>query len=125
VSPDPDVQIRPVEVEVSVGVDQIVERQFREIPVTVLSDIDPSRVHLDPTHATVIVRGAAANVQQLAPEDVSVVLHIDASEIGVSEVSGQVLLPDGLLSSILEPASFQVVVDPPPDSSGSSGSGGK
>jgi YbbR domain-containing protein len=113
VAPNPDLEISPVEVEVAVGVDEIVERHFREVPVTVLSDLDASRIHLDPTHAQVQVRGAAALVHALAPEDVEVVLHIDATAAGVSEVGAQVLLPDGLLSSSLEPTTFQVVVDAP------------
>ncbi len=115
VNPDPDLVLSPVEVEVSVGVDRIVERQFREVPVTVLSDLDPARVHLEPTHAQVAVRGAAAVVDALSPEDVEVVLHIDAEAAGVSEVGAQVILPAGMFTSSLEPANFQVVVDPLPE----------
>lgn len=111
IDPSEDLTIRPVEVQVSIGIDEIVERQFREVPVTVLSDLDASRIHLEPTHAQVHVRGAAAAVNALAAEDVEVVLHIDATAIGVSEVGAQVILPDGPLSASLEPNTFQVVVD--------------
>lgn len=122
--PDPDVHLSPVEVDVSLGVDEIIGRQFRDVPVTVLSDLPAERIHLEPTHARVQVRGPATLVEALAPEEVEVILHIDESVEGVAELSGQVIVPDGMLSSTVEPASFQVVVDPVAEEAPAGGSDG-
>lgn len=106
-----DLRLLPVEVEVAVGIDAIVERVFENIPVTVWSDLASERIHLEPTIARVRVVGAAGVVGSMGPEEISVLVHIEAGVSGVAQIPGQVVVPDGVASSSLEPVSFQVIVD--------------
>jgi YbbR domain-containing protein len=109
-SPDPDLHLHPVEVDVAVGIDEIVERTFVNVPISILSDMDPERLHVEPTAAQVRVMGAAGAVAALGPENVSVVLHIGELASGVYQLDPQVVVPDGIVSTSVDPASFQVIV---------------
>lgn len=122
-SPDPDLQLHPIEVEISLGIDEIVERAFANVPISILSDMDAARLHVDPTMAQVRVMGAAGAVAALGPESISVVLHIGELETGVYQLDPQVVAPDGIVSTSVDPPAFQVIVsDAVP---GDGGSGGK
>jgi YbbR domain-containing protein len=110
-SPDPDVRLRPVEVEVAAAVDEIVERAFANVPLSILADTDTERLHVDPTVAQVRVLGAAGAVAALGPQDVSLVLHIGDLEPGVYQLEPEVVVPDGVISSTVDPPSFQVIVE--------------
>jgi YbbR domain-containing protein len=111
VVPDPDLAVRPVEVEIAVGIDELIERDFTEVPVTILSGLDGEWTTVEPTSARVRVRGAASVVRALRAEEVSVVVPIDDGIRGVAQVAAQVAVPDGVLGFTVEPATFQVIVD--------------
>lgn len=112
VAPDRDVRVRPIEVEVAVGVDEIIERVFEDVPVTVLSEIEPERVSLDPTMVRVRVSGAVGVVNALTLDEVSVLVPIGSSVKGVAQVPAQAVVPDGLTVTGLEPGSIHVLVAP-------------
>lgn len=113
--PDPDVRLHPVEVVVEVGVDRIVERSFVNIPVRVFSEMDPSRVHIEPTTARVRLSGAAQAVEALAPQELAVVLQLGELVPGVYQREAELVLPPGrgIEGGTVEPARFQVVVEGP------------
>lgn len=112
VSPDRDVRVRPIEVEVAVGIDEIIERVFEEVPVTVLSEIDPERVSLDPTMVRVRISGAVGVVNALTLDEVSVLVPIGSSVKGVALVPAQAVVPDGLSVTGVEPSTIHVLVAP-------------
>lgn len=111
--PDQDVELRPVEVQVSIGVDQMVERAFRDVPLTILSDIDPAWVHVDPMTAQVRLKGASNLVGSFQPEDVSVLVHIAELLPGIYELPAEVVLPDGATVTAIDPRVVRVVVERP------------
>ena len=112
VAPDRDLRVRPIEVEVAVGIDEIIERVFEDVPVTVLSEIEPERVSLEPTMVRVRVSGAVGVVNALTLDEVSVLVPIGSSVMGVAQVPAQAVVPDGLLVTGLEPSSIHVLVAP-------------
>ena len=109
--PDPDLGLMPVEVEVSLGIDEIVERPFVNLPISVFSQLDSTRLFIQPQLAQVRVRGPARAVNALGPEDVSVVLHVGEKEPGVYQLEPEVVVPDGVFSTAVQPPSFQVIVE--------------
>lgn len=111
--PDPDVRLHPIEVVVEVGVDRVVERSFMNIPVRVFSEMDPSRVHIEPSTAKVRLSGAAQAVEALAPEELGVVLQLGVLAPGVYQREAELVLPSGrgIEGGVIEPARFQVVVE--------------
>ena len=111
VPPGPGLALHPVEVDVEIGVDAVIERRFEDVPVTVLSDLPAPWITVVPTSAAVVVRGARSVVEALAVEEVSVLLPIDETIRGVAQVAAQVAVPDGIVSFSVEPATFQVIVD--------------
>ena len=115
VAPDPDVVLRPREVLVSIGVEEVVERVFEEVVVTVFADDDgaPEHVRLDPTSVRVTVVGAAGIVSDLRPEDISVRVPIGEDLRGVAEVPVEVVALDGIIRTAVDPRSIQVLVDAP------------
>lgn len=111
VDPGEDLRVRPIEVEVAIGIDAVVERSFDDVPVTVLSSLAPEWIAVEPTTARVRVVGAAAALGRLRPEEISVLVPIDADVRGVAQVPAQVAVPDGVLSFTVQPPTFQVIVD--------------
>jgi YbbR domain-containing protein len=109
-SSDPDLHLHPIEVEVALGIDEIVEKAFVNVPISILSDIESERLHVEPQAAQVRVMGAAGAVESLGPESVSVVLHISELEAGVYQLEPEVVAPDGVVSTSVDPSSFQVIV---------------
>jgi len=112
-APDTDLILRPVEVQVVIGIDRLVERSFTDVPISVLSDVDPEWVHVDPTTAQVRVTGPSTLVDSMQPEDVSVLLHIAELAPGVYELPGEVVVPEGAGSSSVDPLVFRVIVEQP------------
>jgi YbbR domain-containing protein len=111
-SPDPDLVLRPVEVDVSVGIDEIVDRSFENIPASVQSDqVDSSRVYVQPKFAKVRLKGPAHVLAAIGPNDVSVILHLGGGKGGVYQIEPEVKVPDGVISTTVDPPSFQVIVD--------------
>jgi YbbR domain-containing protein len=108
--PDDDLRLRPVEVDIAVSIDRIVERTFAQLPISVLSELDPARVDIEPRQAQVRVTGAKGIVESMGPADVSVVVHVGELAPGVYELPAEVLLPEGTGSTSIEPAVFRVVV---------------
>ncbi len=119
VSPDPDVELRPVEVDVTAAIERVVPREFERVLVTVFSDGAEStgRFRLDPTEVRVRVFGAESVVNDLGPEDISVRVPIEPGMRGVDEVEVEVVAIDGVTRTVVEPRTIQVVADAP-DTSG-------
>ncbi len=111
VQPDIDTHVHPLEVQVEVVVDEIVERPFVNVPIRVLSEMDPARYHVEPTTAQVRVVGASGAVRGLALEDVSVLLKIGEREPGLYELEPEVVVPEGIASTSVEPPTFQLIVE--------------
>jgi hypothetical protein len=110
--PDPDLELRPVEVDVTLGIDEIVERSFENLPISVLSDVfDSTRIYVEPRTAQVRLTGPARTMRALRPQEISVVLPIGDKEGGVYQIEPQVLVPDEILGIAVDPPSFQVIVD--------------
>lgn len=112
VDPGRDLRLRPIEVEVAVGIDEIIERTFEDVPVTVLSDLAPERISLDPTTVRVRVTGAVGVVQSMRVDEVSVLVPIGAQVKGVALVPVQTVVPDGIEVTGVEPGSIHVLVGP-------------
>jgi len=108
---DPSLRVRPVEVEVAVGVDEVRERLFAEVPLSILNALAPERVHVDPSHAQVRVVGGGGAVDALRVEDIAVLLQVEDLAPGVYQLTPEVVVPDGITSTSVEPASFQVIVE--------------
>lgn len=111
--PDTDIRLLPIEVQVIVAIDRLVERSFTDVPLAVLSDLDPSWVHVDPTSAQVRITGPSSIVDSLQPEDVSVLVHVSELEPGIYELPAEVVVPEGTGSSSVDPLVFRVVVEKP------------
>jgi YbbR domain-containing protein len=109
-APDEDVRLRPVEVDIAVAIDRIVERSFANLPISVLSEMDPARLDIEPKQAQVRITGAKGVVEGMGPADISVIVHVGELAPGVYELPAEVLLPDGTGSMSIEPAAFRVVV---------------
>ncbi len=110
--PDPDVEMRPVEVDVSFSIDQIVERAFENVPLSVLSDrFDSTRIFVEPESAQLRLRGPGRTLEALRVQDLSVLLHLGDKPGGVYQIEPEVLVPDGVLFTVVDPPSFQVIVD--------------
>jgi len=110
-SPDPDLRLMPKEVDISLSIDEIIERSFNNIPISVLSDVqDSTRIVVQPELAQVRLTGPARVVNALRPQDISVVLHVEGDGGGVYQVKPEVLLPESVLSSQVDPPTFQVIV---------------
>lgn len=103
--------LRPIEVEVSAGVEPVEERLFEQVPLTVLREDDRVRIDLSPSEARVIVTGARSVLEGLRPEEISVIVTIPVGVEGVTEVEAEVVVPDELLSARVEPATFQVLAE--------------
>lgn len=110
-SPGLELQLRPVEVEITAGVEPIEERIFENVPLTVLREDDRVRIELVPSHARVIVTGARSVLQALQAEEISALVTIGQGVEGVSEVAAEAVVPDAVLSARVEPARFQVLAE--------------
>lgn len=112
VAPGEEIQLRPVEVQVSAGIEPVGERTFDGVPLTVLrGQNDRMRIELVPPSARVVVTGARSVLDALAVEEIGVVVTIEPGIEGVSEVEGEAVVPDGVLSARVEPPSFQVLAE--------------
>jgi len=110
-SPDPDLRLLPREVDVSLSIDEIIERSFANVPLSVLSDfVDTTRIVVQPELAQVRLTGPARVVNALRPQDISVVLHLSRDATGVQQVEPEVLVPDTVLSTQVDPPTFQVII---------------
>lgn len=108
--PDADVQLHPTEAEVSLTVDAIVERSFAGVQVICLGHGDGPPAEVDPPRALVRVRGPGHAVTALRPEQVRVTVHVREHGGGVHQVAGEVVLPEGIGVTAIEPPTFQVVL---------------
>lgn len=111
ISPGEELGLRPVEVEVSAGVEPVEERFFEGVPLTVLREDDRVRIELSPSQARVIVTGARSVLESLRPEEISAVVTIPVGVEGVTEVEAEAVVPDAVLSARVEPATFQVLAE--------------
>jgi hypothetical protein len=112
VSPDPDLVLRPVEADVSIAIDEIIERSFEKVPITVVSDqVDTSRVYVQPGFAKLRLKGPAHVLAAITLKDLSVVVHFEDKKGGVYQIEPKVEVPDGVISTTVDPPSFQVIVD--------------
>ena len=113
IPPDPDVDLRPVEVDVTAAIERVVPRAFDRVLVTVFTDgaETEERFRLDPTEVRVRVFGAESVVKNLGPEDISVRVPIEPGMRGVDEVEVEVVAIDGVTRTVVEPRSIQVVAD--------------
>jgi len=55
--------------------------------------------------------GGGGAVDALRVEDISVLMQVADLEPGVYQLTAEVLVPDGITSTSIEPASFQVIVE--------------
>lgn len=110
-APGPGLTLRPIEIEVTAGVEEIGERVFEAVPLTVLREDNRLRIELVPPHARVIVTGARSVLAALRPEEISALVTIPEGVEGVSEVEAEAVVPDGVLSARVEPQSFQVLAE--------------
>ena len=110
-SPGDELSLRPVEVEVSAGIEPVEERVFESVPLTVLREDNRMRVELVPSQARVVVTGARSVLDALGAADISVLVTIPEGVEGVSEVEAEAVLPDGLLTARVEPRVFQVLAE--------------
>jgi YbbR domain-containing protein len=98
--PDPDLVLLPVEVDVALSIDQIVERTFDKVPLSVLSDrVDSTQIYVQPQFAKVRMKGPAHSLESIKLADVSVVLHLGAAKGGVYQIEPDVLTPEGVIST--------------------------
>lgn len=110
-SPDPDLKLLPREVDVSLSIDEIIERNFANIPLSVASDlVDSTRLVVQPELAQVRLSGPARVLNALGPQDISVVLQIGQKASGVYQIRPEVLAPEAVLSTQVDPPSFQVII---------------
>lgn len=110
--PNEDVEMRPVEVDVSLSIDEIVERSFENLPLSVLSDrFDSTRIYVEPAWAQLRLEGPARTLEALRAHELSIILHLGDKPGGVYQIEPEVLVPDGVLSIVVDPPSFQVIVD--------------
>lgn len=110
VAPGADLELRPVEVEVSAGIEAVGERVFDGVPPTVLrEENDRTRIELVPPLARVVVTGAQSVLDALTVEDISVIVTIEPGLDGVSEVDAEAVVPDDVISARVEPPTFQVL----------------
>jgi len=110
-SPGAELLLRPVEVEVSAGIEPVEERIFEAVPLTVLREDDQMRIELVPPQARVVVVGARSVLDALSAAEISVLVTIPVGVEGVSEVEAEAVVPDGVLSARVEPQTFQVVAE--------------
>jgi len=113
IPPALDVELRPREAIVSIGIEEVVERVFDEVLVTVFLDGDatPDRLRLDPTTVRVSVKGAAGAVARLKPEDISVRVPIAADLRGFDDLPVEFVAIDGVIEATVTPSEIQVFVD--------------
>lgn len=125
VPPAMDVELRPREAIVSIGIEEVVERVFDEVLVTVFLDGDasPERLRLDPTTVRVTVKGAAGTVARLKPEDISVRVPIAADLRGFDDLPVEFVALDGVTEATVTPSEIQVFVDAPDTSATGPGDG--
>lgn len=109
--PGLELVLRPVEVEISAGIEPIEERVFELVPLTVLREDDRMRIELVPPQARVVVVGARSVLDALSAAEISVLVTIPVGVEGVSEVDAEAVVPDGVLSARVEPQTFQVVAE--------------
>lgn len=114
VSPGPELVLRPVEIQVTAGIEPIEERIFESVPLTVLREDDRVRIELIPAQARVIVRGPRGVLAALRAEEISALVTIPVGVEGVSEVEAEAVVPDGVISARVEPQSFQVLAEVDP-----------
>ena len=110
-SPGEELGLRPIEVEISGGIEPVEERMFDGVPLTVLREDDRVRIELVPPQARVIVTGPRSFLENLRAEEISAVVTIPEGVEGVTEVEAEPVVPDGVLSARVEPATFQVLAE--------------
>jgi len=110
-SPGDELLLRPVEVEVSAGIEPIEERIFEMVPLTVLREDNRMRIELVPPQARVVVTGARSVLDALSAADINVLVTIPEGVEGVSEVEPEAVVPDGVLTARVEPQAFQVLAE--------------
>jgi YbbR domain-containing protein len=103
--------LRPVEVEVSAGIEPVEERIFEMVPLTVLREDNRMRIELVPPQARVVVTGARSVLDALSAADINVLVTIPEGVEGVSEVEAEAVVPDGVLTARVEPQTFQVLAE--------------
>jgi YbbR domain-containing protein len=81
------------------------------VPLTVLREDDQMRIKLVPAQARVVVVGARSVLDALSVDEISVLVTIPGGVEGVSEVSAEAVVPDGVLLARVEPQTFQVVAE--------------
>jgi hypothetical protein len=108
--------MHPTEAEISLSVDAIVERSFTGVRVVVVGHGADTTAGVDPPQAQVRVRGPGRAVAALRPEQVTVRVQVADHGSGVHQVSGEVVLPEGIGVTSIEPPTFQVVLGDTPGS---------
>lgn len=111
VDPGEELGLRPVEVEVTAGVEPVEERLFDAVPLTVLREDDRMRIEVTPPQARVVVTGPRSVLEALRPEEISAVVTIPIGVEGVTEIEAEAVVPDAVLSARVEPATFQVLAE--------------
>jgi hypothetical protein len=92
-------------------VEKIIERSFSDIPILLLGSDLGEGIHMSPTTATVIFSGPYNRLIDFQPEEIEITADCSGLEPGQHTIPIQLTkAPQGSKSSVLEPASVDVIV---------------
>jgi YbbR domain-containing protein len=101
------------EVQVAFRVGRLERRVLANIPVVALVDAGRPEVGVSPPVADVTVEGFADSLRILTRDRISVVVSADTLDVGLHRRKGQVVAPDWVTFSEMNPSEFQVIVGNP------------
>jgi hypothetical protein len=103
-----NVDLEPAVVQLTADVQQLGERTFADIPVQVVGSPE-GRYLAQPRTASVTVSGGNRLLEELARDQVRVIIDLKgATPDGLTPLTPDVRLPDGMTLLRLEPAVFRV-----------------
>lgn len=98
---------QPESVEVTVPIDELIQRTFSGIPVTFVN-LPRSALKAEPPSMTVVLSGPRGRMEELQAEEISATIDLKAYPSGGDSLRATVKPPEGISLVSLEPEFFKV-----------------
>ena len=110
--PDGVEKVDPTTVRVTVPISEVQEeREFRDVRIQVTGTGQGLKATVEPSVATVVVRGPRSKLSALTAAAISVAVDAAGKAAGTYDVPVTVSLPEGLSARTVDPVEVKLVVE--------------
>jgi hypothetical protein len=97
-------------VKILVEISKINKKVFNHIPIVALKDSNYGNVIVTPPVVDIVIEGPVELLQELAPDEISVLISLTGLDPGSHSLQAQVQLPESFKVVSLEPEIFNIVI---------------